>query len=141
MHLAAAADQMHAPLRHLSGEAAHVLGIDPGEIAVADAVEVAAIGHGRQLDSPLLQGWEILYLFEEGRHFARGTAIDADDLGAEIACGLDKELGILVPPIAAVVQGHVDDGRGGIAYFLQYLEDGRDVQERGEGFQHQGVGV
>ena len=105
---------MHALLRHLAGKVAHIFGVDAGQIAVADALEVAAIGHRRELDLAVLDGFEVLHCVAEGRCFAGGTAVDADDLGAEVGGGFGVELGVLIPLAAALVQGHVDDGGWGV---------------------------
>ena len=50
IHVAAAAYQVHAALRRLTGKAAHELWIDPRQIAMPNALKIAPIGHERELN-------------------------------------------------------------------------------------------
>ena len=138
--LAAPADQAHPAEGHIAGEFPHELGVDAGQIPVADAPQFPPVGHEREHQLVLLDDFHFFDGVEKRGGLPGRAAVDSGEPDPQVKDGLHEAARILVPAaIPIVVQGHVDDEGGWISIRLRQFDEGLHVGQGGEGLQHERI--
>ena len=143
MHLAAAAEQVHAAVGQAADEFAGRLGVDRGHEPVANALETAGVGHHDQLQRAGTHRFRVGDRIHKSAGIPRGAAIDAGHGHAQRRHAVDERdrIGFERVFLVGGAQRHLRNHRRRAGTRLDEADEEFQLRERTKGFQQQGIGA